>query len=168
MKHLLIILFALLILTPVMSQDATPQATQEATSEAPIVINIEQPAAPVPASDTSPTGIIVLVLGFAATVMIAISLGLQVIGNRAKQISDNPVAVAALEQTYGSLPDAIKAATQPITESLERSDAALKQVIALVNKLTDGVPEADKPAAPVVGVNTTPDMFTSTGVPPLS
>ncbi len=149
MKYLLMLIVALLLIYPTWAQEDTPTASAESVTQAPMAVVTEE----VPntgdvivnaGGENSVTSAVVLILGVLATGMIAVSLGLQVIGNRAKQISDNPVAVAALEQGYGSLPDVIKAATTPIKESLERSDAALKSVIELVKKLTDNVPESEK------------------------
>lgn len=154
MKHLIrIILFMILVgvSLPTYAQDVPSQATQEATGEpvveGPVVINVNgSENAPV---DNSLVGYIALGLSAVIGVVVSVSLALQVIGNRAQAISNNPAVLATLEQGYeASVPDIIKAALDPLKESLERSDKALVSVLDLVKKLTDGVPEASKPVPP--------------------
>ena len=169
MKHLfslVVLLFIVSFTRPTYAQDATPEPTVEAapiaivTAEAPanttvedggVVINVEAPApieTPAPI-DTSPAAYIALAVSVLVGVIVSVSLALQVIGNRANAIAQNPAVLATLEQGYDvSVPDIIKAALDPLKESLERSDKALVSVLDLVKKLTDGVPEASKPISP--------------------
>lgn len=182
MKRLALAFVLLLILSiPVMGQDV--ESTVEAnpvsivTAEAPVnttvedggvVINVEAPDAPVetpaPPVDNTPWGIILSILLVGVGVMVTLSFGLQALGNRARAVGNDPSAVSLLERGYDTIiPDAVKAAVGPVKESLERSDQALQDMIALVRKITDGVPEASKVTPPPASsVSSTPYASAST------
>lgn len=140
----LLILFLLLMVAPVLSQDATAEPTPEATADAPIVINIEQsPAAPV--SDGSLWGYVLVIGSVIIGGVVTLSFVLQGIGNRAAAAAQNPLEMAVIEKGFDSVPSAVlDTIVTPLKQSLERSDAALKQVIDLLQKATDKIPEASK------------------------
>lgn len=153
MKHLLAVLVFLLLCLPTLAQDATLEATVD-TAPVTVIegeggdidVIVEAPDAPIETpADNTPVAWIALGIGALTSILVGISLGLQVLGNRAAAISADPSAISLLERGYETvLPGAIKAAVDPLKESLERSDKALQQVIDLVRKLTDGVPESAK------------------------
>ncbi len=144
--------------------DVAPPDSNTTVEDGGTVINIESPTeTPTAPVDNSPAGWIAAGLALLVSIIVSVSLALQVVGNRADAIAGNPAVLATLEQGYDvSVPDIVKAAIDPLKESLERSDKALQSVIALVGKLTDGVPELSKPAPPQpVGLYT----VTSSGSP---
>jgi hypothetical protein len=177
MKHLLALVFLLFVLVPVMAQDVPAEPTNQVvdvidgtgegdtvTCESGATCNVEDgndtPVAPV---DNSPLGWLLAGLGVALTVLTAISLGLQLLGTRARSISNDPAALSLLERSYDtSLPDTVKAVVKPLQESLERSDQALQDMISLVRKITDGVPESSKVTpSPASSVSSTGANFDS-------
>lgn len=155
MKHRLTIislLFSLFILAwPVSAQDstaeATPAATSEATADAPVTVVM-------PESSTDPLAVIVgLVLAFVSGVSATLIAGAGFV----RKIMNDPVKMMLAERLGNSIP----------VEMGQDMAASLGTIAMFVSKATDRIPEASKPLTPVVGVNTTPDMFTSTGTPPL-
>lgn len=184
MKHLLFVFVLLFVLSvPSFAQDV--ESTVEAnpvsivTAEAPVnttvedggvnvVINnpVDETPAPVPPTqDNSPLAWIALGLSALTTILVVGSLALQRFGNRAETISNDPSAISLLERGYETvLPDMVKSIVQPLKESLERSDQAVDKLLALLNKITDGVPESSKPVppAPTTSVASTPYASTST------
>jgi hypothetical protein len=145
-------LIVLLLCAPLVAQDATREATSaptaEATSEAPVIINIEGDAAPV-TSDGSLWGYVLVIGGVIVSGFVGVSFVLQGIGNRAAAAAANPLEIAVIEKGFDSIPSAVlNGLVKPLQESLERSDAALKQVLILLSKATDKIPEASKPVPP--------------------
>lgn len=139
---LTILIFALLcLLSSAMAQDVV--STQEAQS--PVVVNVAPPA---PAeTGTSPLALLLVIGGGLVSIAVTLSFGLQTIGNRADAANRNPLEVAVLEKAYESIPSAVVATLiKPLQESLERSDAALKQVLGLLGEVSDGTPKASKDA----------------------
>ncbi|WP_158617201.1 hypothetical protein, partial [Corallococcus exercitus] len=76
---------------------------------------------------------------------VGLSYILQGLGNRAAQAASNPLEIAVIEKAYESVPSAIVTAiVTPLQASLERSDKALQDVLKLLEKATDRVPESEK------------------------
>lgn len=163
MKHLLILITLILALClPAFAQDATEAA--QATADAPVVINV-QPAETPTSTDGSLWGYVIVIGGVIVTGFVGLSFILQGIGNRAQAAAQNPLEIAVIEKVYDSIPSAVVTAIiDPLKASLERSDAALKQVLEFLQKASDKVPESEKPVQPIIGVNTYPQGSGSAGV----
>lgn len=128
----------------IVTQEAAPPITcQEGAT---CIVNEATPETSAPA-DNSPLALLLLVGGAFVTVVVSISLGLQVVGNRANAAANNPLEIAVIEKAYESIPPTVLATiVDPLKAALERSDKALQSVIDLLNKAGDRVPEASKPA----------------------
>jgi hypothetical protein len=156
---LLIALFTLLCIAPAFAQDATREPTAESTASA----RLPTPAAP--SSDGSLWGYVLVIGGVLVGGIVTISLVLQGVGNRAEAAARNPLEMAVIEKGFDSIPSAVlDGLITPLRQSLERSDAALKQVIGLLEKATDKIPETSKTVDP----STLPPMSTLTRPMPLA
>jgi hypothetical protein len=167
----LVLVGLLLVVSPslsVFAQDATVEAnpialvTEEAA--APVIVcedgatcNVnEGDGTPAPV-DNSPLGLLLVVGGGFVSVVAAISLGLQALGNRAQTAANNPLEIAVIEKAYESISPAILTTIiEPLKAALERSDKALQSVLDLLNKAGDKVPEASKPTTPYPPATGTP------------
>lgn len=159
-KYLLLIALLILCIVPVMGQDATAAATVEAMPV--VIVDGEAPAT----VDNSPLGILLTVGVMIVGAITAISLGLQVAGNRAQTAANNPLEIAVIEKAYESIPPAVlTAVVEPLKAALERSDKALQSVLDLLNKAGDKVPEASKsklaPYPPAAGTPLETDFIST-------
>jgi hypothetical protein len=161
MKYLTLLILLFVLVMPAFAQDVP---TAESTVEAmPVVIVGGEGSATV---DNSPLGILLTVGVFFVGLVTALSLGLQVAGNRAQTAANNPLEIAVLEKAYESISPAILSTIiDPLKAALERSDKALQSVLDLLNKAGDKVPEASKSRlAPYPSTTGTPmdTTYTST------
>jgi hypothetical protein len=150
--HLITLIVMILLFTiPTHAQDATQEATVEAAPVSVVgegtVINVNPSNPTETPSDGSPLAVLfVIATGFVG-VIVAISFGLQAIGQRAQAAVTNPLEIAVLEKGYDSIPSAVvNSIIEPLKQSLERSDEALQQVISLMREMSDKTPKASKPA----------------------
>ena len=154
----------------IVAQDSTAEpaatVTQEATQDAPVVINIEAPDTPAPTDPTGP--FIYVAYGGLVLVLIAVLF--------------NIAPILKIIAPLVPLETALKLATQvtPTAADIALNQLASKTPTVLDDQLliaalrekgytVTGIPGGyHVEPTPIVGVNTTPDMFTSTGTPPLS
>lgn len=173
----LAILFVLLFFfrMPAFAQDATQEATVEAAPISVVgegtTINVNAPSTPTAPVDNSPLGLLLVVGGGFVGIIVALSFGLQAIGNRAQSAHNNPLEVAVLEKAYESIPSAfVTTIIEPFKAALERSDKSLQQALLLLNELSDKTPKSSKlaPYPPVVGTSLSTDYtVTPTQTTPL-
>lgn len=163
MKSLLVCLALLLFCLPAFAQDPTPESTPDAS---PVTVNVE------PNSDGSIWGIVALVVTSIMAIVTSISLALQSVGNRARQIVSNPLTQEILDKAHDSIPASVlHSIVDPLKASLERSDEALKNVIDLLRMLSEGKPEEERvlprpahppPAETIASTGNDPFVSTST------
>ena len=168
-RLLLSALVALLLLTPAFAQDSTAEpaatVTQEATQDAPVVINIEAPAAPASTDTTSP--FIYVAYGGLVLVLIAVLFNIAPI---LKIIAPLVPLETALKLAAQVTPTAADIALNQLASKTPTvlDDQLLIAALREKGYTVTGIPGGyHVEPTPIVGVNTTPDMFTSTGTPPL-
>ena len=135
----------------IVAQDSTAEpaatVTQESTQDAPVTVVM-------PETSSDPLAVIVgLVLAFVSGVSVTLIAGAGFV----RKVMNDPVKMMLAERLGNSIP----------VEMGQDMAASLGTIAMFVSKATDRIPEVSKPLTPIMGVNTTPDMFTSTGTPPL-
>ena len=166
MKHLTLIILAFFILIgrPVYAQEVTQEAVIVATEDPSgtivedggTVINIDVPETPVEASDASPLAFLGVLAAGLVGIIVAISYGLQGVGNRANQAVNNPLEIAVLEKAHDSIPAPfVKTIVEPLQSALERTTLALLHVSELLKEASDKTPKSEKPITPITPANVT-------------
>lgn len=167
MKHLALCLLLILCACPVWAQDAA--VTVES---APVVLVTEGApdttvvceagatcavdSTPVDQTDSTPVSpLLQLVLGLVA-IVVGMSYALDKIGNRAQAVTDNRLAMTAVEKAADNIPSAV---VTPILAALERTTKALERITDFAQEATDKKPIIEKPET-IVGVNTAPESVT--------
>ena len=174
-RNLAILFVLLFFVHTTFAQDATQEATVEAAPISVVgegtTINVNAPSTPAAPVDNSPLGLLLVVGSGFVGIIVALSLGLQAIGNRAQSAHNNPLEVAVLEKAYESIPSAfVTTIIEPFKAALERSDKSLQQALLLLNELSDKTPKSSKlaPYPPVVGTSLSADYtVTPTQTTPL-